>query len=252
MRKLMVAVPTHSYSITVETALTLLNLQTLAHQQGMEVRVTFHSASIISQLRNTIVADFLASDATDLFMLDSDQGLNAHLILHMLNSPFPVAGVLYPRRNFAWSQYSPERPVQGIGDVLLQGYRFVGSVLPDEQGKLVVRDGFVRAEAVGTGALLIRREALDLLRQRYPELHGQGFPVQDETLGRAEHNWGFFNPLVKAQDGRNAGEDIGFCQRWRDCGGELWADVSQDTVHVGRFVFQGNWLAHASALGLIK
>jgi flagellar hook-basal body protein len=55
--------------------------------------------------------------------------------------------------------------------------------------------------------------------------------------------------LVQATDGRNAGEDIGFCQRWLDCGGEIWADFVTGTTHVGRFPFSGSYWEHLQALG---
>ena len=71
------AVPTHSNTITVEAAITTLEFTQLAMQRGAVVQTVFYSASIISHLRNMIVADFLAGDFSHLFMLDADQGLPA-------------------------------------------------------------------------------------------------------------------------------------------------------------------------------
>lgn len=243
------AVPTHSNTITVEAAITALEFTQLAMQRGAVVQTVFYSASIISHLRNMIVADFLAGDFSHLFMLDADQGLPAPLIFKMLDSGYPVVGVLYPRRNFGWQQVDLQKAQRGVPDVLHQGLRFVGEPLLDATGQLTVANGLARARSVGTGALLIRRAALERMCTQYPELRGQGFPDEDENLPRAPHNWGFFNPLVQATDGRNAGEDIGFCQRWLDCGGEIWADFVTGTTHVGRFPFSGSYWEHLQALG---
>ncbi|MEK7346773.1 MAG: hypothetical protein AAB176_13920 [Pseudomonadota bacterium] len=247
--KLYLAVPTHSHTVTVETAITLLELTRVLPQRGMAVQTVFHSASMISHLRNTIVADFLASDATHLFMLDADQGLPPELVLRMLDCGHPLVGALYPRRNFSWAQIDlaqvPQAEAQAQADVLRrQAQRFVGEVLLDAQGQLTVIHGFARARSIGGGAMLIRREVIERLCTHYPELHGTGFPDEDENLPRAAHNWGFFNPLVKHLDGRNAGEDVGFCQRWTDMGGEIWAEVMTDTVHVGRQPVSGNLWTH--------
>lgn len=247
--KLYLAVPTHSHTVTVETAITLLELTRVLPPRGMVVQTVFHSASMISHLRNTIVADFLASDATHLFMLDADQGLPPDLVLRMFDCGHPLVGVLYPRRNLSWGQIDltrmPADEASAQADVLRrQAQRFVGEVLLDEKGQLTVVNGFTRARSIGGGAMLMRREVIERLRVHYPELHGTGFPDEDENLPRAAHNWGFFNPLVKHLDGRNAGEDVGFCQRWTAMGGEIWAEVMTDTVHVGRLPIAGNLWAH--------
>jgi hypothetical protein len=248
MRKIYLAVPTHSHTLTVETALTLLDMVQLAASHHAQVKVVFHSASIISHLRNTVVADFLAGDDTHLLMLDSDQGVNARVIYQMLDFDRPVVGMIYPRRNWAWQQCDLKQ-ARTVSELLAQGLRFVGSPLLDAQGQFHVQGDFARASSLGTGVMLIQRQVFDILRQKFPELHGQGFPEEDENLPRVANNWGFFNPLVKAHDGINAGEDVGFCHRWLACGGELWANVSKDSVHVGRYPFSGNLLTHLQSLG---
>jgi hypothetical protein len=247
--KLYLAIPTHSYSICVETAITLLDVTAKLTQRGSGVHTCFHSASMISHLRNTIVADFLASDCTHLLMIDSDQGIPVDVLMRLIDSEYLLAGVIYPRRNFAWHQYDPSRSVSSIQDVINQGLRFVGNVLPDPDGQLTVLNGFARAQNIGGGVMLIARATLDRLISSYPELHGTGFPDEDENETRAVHNWGFFNPPVKSTDGINAGEDVGFCKLWTDIGGEIWADIVSDTVHVGRYPFRGNYWTHMHSTG---
>ncbi len=242
MTSLYVAIPTHSNTITVETAVSAINLVTLANHQNITQKTVFHSASVISHLRNTIVADFIASGFTHLLMLDADQGIEPELLLRMLRSGHPVMGAIYPRRNYFWDMVDLSRPPADVRELLYRGMRFIGEPLENEQGNVVVANGFIQAKTIGTGVLLLRREAIDKLMASYPELRGQGFPEEDENVQRAANNWGFFNPLVKAADGRNTGEDVGFCKRWTDCGGEIWADVTSLQAHVGRQVFRGNYL----------
>jgi hypothetical protein len=248
MIKIYLAVPTHSHTLTVETALTLLDMVQIAATRQVQVKVVFHSASIISHLRNTIVADFLATDCTHLLMLDADQGVDARVIYRMLDFDRPVVGMIYPRRNWAWHQCDLTQ-ANTPQDMLAQGLRFVGAPLLDEKGQFQVMGDFARASSLGTGLMLIQREVFEMMQRKFPELHGQGFPEEDENLPRVANNWGFFNPLVKALDGVNAGEDVGFCHRWVACGGELWANVNHDSVHVGRYPFTGNLLSHLSSLG---
>lgn len=246
-RQLYLAIPTHSGTIATQTAITLLELQALAGS-ALTIRFAFHSASVISDLRNVIVADFLAGGFDDLFMLDSDQGLSPHMILRMLQAGFPVTGCLYPRRNYFWSNVRSGESTDQLDRVLKQAMRFVGELLPDPDGQIRIVNGFAKARYVGGGAMLIRRRVLEQMMLAFPELAGKGFSNEDENSQRAAFNWGFFNPIHDEASGRNLGEDVSFCERWRSgCNGEIQAEVTVDCEHVGRQVFRGNYLDHLRA-----
>ena len=36
-------------------------------------------------------------------------------------------------------------------------------------------------------------------------------------------------------------EDFSFCQRWRQCGGEVWASATHTIQHIGNHAFEGNF-----------
>ena len=244
MTVIYLAIPTHSNTITVDTAVALLDFQNYLPQIGIQLRTVFHSSSLITHLRNTIVANFLAEEATHLLMLDSDQHIPATLVESMIASNHPVVGVIYPKRSFAKHQI---RPASGPADpdtMFKQAMHFVGEIKPSDTGDIEIVNGFARANHIGAGAMLIKREAILKLIDHYPELHGTGFPAEAEYAHLAPHNWGFFNLLTKQHDTHNAGEDSAFCQRWLRIGGEMWADVVTDTTHVGRYGFKGNYLSY--------
>lgn len=248
VKTLYLAVPTHSGTITTSTAVTLVDLQKFTAGR-LDIQVVFHSASVISDLRNIITADFLASGRDALFMLDSDQGIPAPLIVRMIETGHPFVGCLYPRRNFFWD---PSRAVPaGVSfeQLIHRSMRYVGQLLVDENSQAPVVNGFARASHVGGGAMLIRREVFERMRECLPELAGIGFPNEDENIPRAAHNYGFFNPIHDSATGRHLGEDVSFCERWRvQCGGEIWANVDVTTEHIGRHVFRGNYVAHVQSL----
>jgi hypothetical protein len=50
---------------------------------------------------------------------------------------------------------------------------------------------------------------------------------------------GFFEPYKV--DGRKLSEDYSFCQRWRDIGGQVWADPNIRMAHVGTKTFDGHF-----------
>ena len=248
MNRLYVAVPTHNNSLTVDTAIALIDLEKYLPQTGTVLKTAFHSSSMLSHLRNTIVAHFMADEATHLLMLDSDQHIPPELVERMIKSDLPVVGVIYPRRTFALNQVRQTNTALTPESFMTQAMHFVGDLLPNETGDIQIINGFARAQHIGTGAMLIKREAILLMMQHYPDLHGAGFPAEAEYAHLAPLNWGFFNLLTKQHDTRNTGEDTAFCQRWMRIGGELWADIITNTTHIGRHAFTGNYLAHLKSL----
>ena len=240
----MVIVPTHSGTVTTETAATLVTLSALVASRGGKFSLDFYSGALLSQVRNAMVSDFLHSGADALMMLDADQGLDVTALRRLIDLRKPVVGCLYPRRQHEWSRLSP-RDGLTLSEAQAQLTRFVGELVSarTDEIEIEVVDGYARAVTVGTGALVLRREAIDRLRVRFPELEGQGFDAQMFTGPRFAHNWGFFNTLTAAEAGANLSEDFSFCRRWREgCGGEIWADISSRTEHVGRHVIAGSYL----------
>ncbi|NTU58344.1 MAG: hypothetical protein HGB00_05420 [Chlorobiaceae bacterium] len=244
---LLVAVPTHSRTITISTAITLLELQKQCAQR-INMQVVFHSSSVISDLRNVIVADFLARKADILFMLDADQGMPASMILRMIETGHPLVGCLYPRRNYFWQNAAAMPLSDDINKTLYRAMRFVGNLVLDESGNIAVVNGFAQASHIGGGAMMIHRSVFTTMMTRYPELAGIGFSNEDENRHLSAYNWGFFNPIIDRESGRHLGEDISFCERWRKgCGGVIWANVDESNEHAGNVLFRGNYIDYLNA-----
>jgi hypothetical protein len=242
----MIAVPTHSGAVDSVTVETLLQAQRMMLERGGAIETRFHSGAVISTLRNVIVADFLGSEADLLLMIDADQGISAEGLTRMIDLGEPVVGCLYPRRRFDWTQVDPSANGAQLEQLLYQAMDFVGALEADEEGRAPLRDGFARANHVGTGIFLIRRAALETMIRHYPDLEGCGFYPDEFPPPRFRHNWGFFNPIQEPGTPPLA-EDFSFCSRWRDCGGEIWADVVSPVAHVGRQMFSGNYHDYVKA-----
>ena len=243
---LFAAVPSHSGTIVLEAVHTLVGVLGYVANRGGTFRLYHQTGSTVSLVRNAIAAAFLESRADYLLMLDSDQAIGAQGIARMMELDRPVVGCVYPRRGaFNWSNVDLETATSPE-QIIYQASEYVGQLIADENGKIVLMDGFAPAEFVGTGVMLIHRSAFEMLMSRYPELKGRGFgpgvyPAHDHS-GR----WGFFNPIDDEQ-GVPLGEDISFCRRWRAAGGEIWADVVSPVMHVGRYTHVGNFVDFAAA-----
>jgi hypothetical protein len=238
---LFAAIPSHSGAIDIECARSLVLTTGLALNRGWDFSFHSEGGSTVSLVRNAIAAAFLQSGADLLLMIDSDQGIGPEAIERMVDFNQPVVGCMYPRRGvFNWSDVD----FQGASDVeqiLYQAQEYVGRLIPDEAGQVQYENGFARAEFVGTGVLLVRREAFERLMEHYPDLAKRGFGLGVYPAYEASGRWGFFNPMDN-DEGVPLSEDLSFCRRWRQTGGDIWADITSPVVHVGRNVQQGNYL----------
>jgi hypothetical protein len=242
---LLAAVPSHSGSIVVEGAATLVDVQAMVLKRGGSFRFHHESGATISLVRNAIVAEFLASGADLLLMLDADQAVHPGTIARMIDLQKPFVGCIYPQRRYDWSRANLAT-AKSTEQLVAQSLRYVGWLVADAHGQSTVIDGCAPAEHVGTGILLLRREVFLRLMGDFPELQGRGFGEDAYPQYNGGGRWGFFNPLEN-EEGVPLSEDISFCRRWRQIGGEIWADVMDTTVHVGRHPFAGSLSDQANA-----
>lgn len=247
-RRVRVGVPTHSQTLTTATTELMLRLQGALTARGDVMEYEFYSGAVIADVRNAIVADFLNSGADRLLMLDSDMAAPLAVVLRLIDVDRPVAGCLYPRRQFDWSRVRPLAQGDGrLETALHQAMSFVGMVeIPAGQAAFEVEEGFARAIQVGAGILAIDRAAFQHLMERYPDLASRGFNPGAFPGPRFAQNWGFFNPITPPT-GPDLSEDFSFCQRWRDAGGVVWADVASRISHVGVQVYTGSFLEYLDA-----
>lgn len=241
--RLFAAVPAHSGMIVADAARTLLSAQELALQRGGSFQLFYMAGAVISTLRNGLVAKFLESDADLLLMLDSDQAIGRKALEGMIDLGQPLVGAVYPKRGYNWSRVNLGT-ANDIQQVIYQASEYVGYLEADANGMVTVTNGFARAEHLGTGLMLVRREVFERLMASYPDLEGKGFG--SDLYPDLAHNWGFFNALTH-EDGVPLSEDLSFCKRWRAAGGQIWADVSSPAVHVGMHAFEGNYFDYLKA-----
>jgi hypothetical protein len=152
-------------------------------------------------------------DSTHLLFLDADVGFPPQVVLDMLAFNEPVVGGIYPKKAY---------PID-----------FVGSGL--EAGEY--RQGFIEVEGLGAGCLLIRRDAVEMLIAKFPELIFPYMTLNDLREGGATRTLGFFNTMRVAEG--KVSEDISFCRRFREAGGKVWGSTAYSFTHEGPHPFVG-------------
>jgi hypothetical protein len=49
-----------------------------------------------------------------------------------------------------------------------------------------------------------------------------------------------FETMIEPETGQYLSEDYAFCRRWRDLGGEIWADMEERLTHAGTAFYTGS------------
>lgn len=213
-RKVVLAVPTQTGTVTTLTMRSLVQDMLRAVMQGHEVslmNITGHAD--IYLLRAQIVATFLADQsADDLVMIDSDVAWEPGGLLALLSSDAECVAAPYPKR---------KDPIEFM-------FRSAEGGLVGDAGT-----GLVEVWGMPGGFMRCRRSMLEKMTEAYGDL-----TVADSCVPSGKTVRMFDPYWIETPDGKSAlSEDYAFCQRWRDIGGKVWMDVSIAMAHIGPKAF---------------
>lgn len=179
--------------------------------------LTVANESLITRGRNKMAASFLEMNYEALLFLDADLEFSPADVAALWNLEKPVAGGCYSRK----APGEVPKVWQNGAERLLSSFN----------------EPFT-ADRLATGFLMIRREALETLRDR-------SSIVDYDEQGQC---WEFFNTPIKEgwttrdgvrlwQDRYMLSEDYYFSDLWVKAGGELWTDPKIRLKHWGRMAF---------------
>jgi len=109
--------------------------------------------------------------------------------------------------------------------------------IPTPDNSVEVENGIAKVAYGGTGFLMIRREAMQLIVEAHPELTAKMGDMGDNLAREAVM---VFETMIEPETGQYLSEDYAFCRRWRDLGGEIWADMEARLTHVGHAAYTGS------------
>jgi hypothetical protein len=228
---LYLATPCYGGMVNIYFLRAVLALQGACEARGIGLHVELLSNdNQICRARARLAARFLAHpQATHLFFVDADIGFAPENAFRLLDSGLDVAG------GVDWEKVRAAA-LAAQSDLLAKSVGYVIRFLPTPDHSVIVEDGFAKAAYVGTGFLLIARAALERVCAAHPELTADLSQV-DAGLTRAAM---VFDTMIEAETGQHLSEDYAFCRRWRDLGGEIWADMESRLTHVGHAAYSGS------------
>jgi len=244
---LVVATPCFGGQISVLYAASLFKLQQLVRSySGLSLKVLFKDGdALITRARASLVSQFLEDEAaTHLLFIDADIGFEAEQVLRLLECGADMCAAVYPIKRIDWGKVreaiEAERPNPAAAAL-----KYVFEV--ENPGAVIERSGFVKVRYAGTGFLMIRRDALEKMCARYPQLQYKRDHSTDAAAA-SDKRFALFECMI-AEDGTYLSEDFAFCKRWTDVGGEIWADINSTLDHVGPMTFCGDLSSQFASIG---
>lgn len=212
MRKIYLALPTYTGRPEAETFHCLLQTVQDIQAQGWGVQLKFTVGNgLIHHARDRFVADFLTTDCTDLVMIDDDVVWEDGAVNRLIAHDCDFVGGIYPKK---------ETPI-----------RFPVKRL---EGEELREDGLLRVRMLPGGFMRFTRRCLAEMTAFYSELS-----YKDDAVPGGRNCALFLPELRKLGDDRELwGEDFIFCERWRDMGGEVFADTLLRFKHIGRASYE--------------
>lgn len=211
--------PCYGGMISYNAYLAMLDIGYFWGRCGMKWSVeTLSNESLVTRARNSLVARMMANEgATHLMFIDADIGFKIPDIIRLLSHDVDVVAGLYPKKN-----YPIEYAMNPLHDQV-----------PDDAE-------IVEVTNIGTGFMLIKRSVFETMMEAYPQYHCPKLSDLPEVFERFAYT--FFDTEVV--DGCYLSEDYAFCRRWREIGGQVFADTRIKLTHVGAHTFAGDPREH--------
>lgn len=204
-RSVFIGIPTYDGKLSIKLAYTLAALMPVALKHGITVKLGHVSGcSIITMARNMLVDQFLKSDCTELLFIDADVIAQPEDILRLVaqSGDKDVTAGMYPRR--------------------AKDRKFFLDFYLNDENDLEFEGALMRANRVGTGFMLIRRNVIEAIAAKADKYLGQ------DGNGEVANVFEF-----SMLDGKFVGEDYTFCDKATSMGFKVWVDVEICLPHVG-------------------
>jgi len=237
---LVVGTPAYGGMVSTVYTASVLKLQhTLRLRPDMDLTVLMPSGdALITRTRQDLVAHFLGREnATHLLFVDSDIGFDPGQVLRFLAFGAEVIAGVYPTKKVDWDKVAVQARENRV-DLASSSLSYVMEF--EDPRRIEAKNGFARVKYAGAGFLMIQRNVLEKMIAKYADLKYGRINLENDTLKDSPHRCAMFNSLIDPETGTYLSEDYSFCRRWRDMGGEIWADLESRLTHVGPVSFDGN------------
>ena len=186
---------------------------------------TNENDSLISRVRNVHVSAFLDEYKDCDYFVSIDSDLE---IINAFSTNNIFTKLIEHDKDFVGGLYALKNPSEVK----------CSSVAKDKREHFDLNSGLVEMSWLSSGCWCIKREAIQRMVDNYPELHYDG---DDNMSGKKVY--GLYIPYIYEHEENGIkykkylSEDWAFSSRWKQMGGEIWADTSIVLRHVGQYPY---------------
>ena len=216
-----ICVPAFGGDVNSETTASLMALSKALLANGYDYYYSSRSYPDIGELRDMFAtAWFDCTDAEWMLQIDADMSFGPQLVLDMLAFDKALVGCLYPQKTL------PIRFHVKFSD-----------------GPRRIEQGHLKVDGMGFGVTLVRRDCMQ-------ELLDSGEAWSDVRLSfHSCRDWFAAMGMTRVirafekyrTDTGDLSEDLSFCRRYLNAGGEVWANISHEITHIGQYGFKGKF-----------
>lgn len=175
-----------------------------------------------------------------LLFIDADMGFRPALIEALLAADKPIVGTIAPQRHRDLDTLREMHLTYQnamLAEVCAASYTpDLAALAPEWMLDGDGKTGLIQARQTGAGILLVRRDALEIMAVRCPDL-----TLKAPSAGRPAGFVRFFSPR-RSPEGVLLGEDLSFTTRWvEECHGDLWVAADALITHAGTRIVTGNY-----------
>jgi hypothetical protein len=232
-KNVLVCIPSFDQKIHLQTISSIINTRDTLLQAKIGIGMMWVRDSLVTRARNKLVSSFLEQkEYTHLFFIDADIVFNAQDFIRVLLFDKPLTSAPYPIKH--------EQKIE-------EGDASKGWCLNFPIGKYDLSDnekGFKKVNYAGTGFMCIERIVFETIIKQYPGIEylsdvKANIDGNREVEGKKEY--AFFDCGIQGQGiledkektQRYLSEDYYFCALWKQCKGEIWADLTSTLKHIG-------------------
>jgi hypothetical protein len=232
------AAPCYGGLLNIYFAKSVLVLQEACRERGIGLHIELMGGdALITRARSRLAAQFLAHpEATHIVFIDADIGFRPENVFRLLESGKDMVAAVCPLKHIDWDKARAAAQA-GVADLQAASIGYVVRFLPTPDQSVQVENGFAKVAYGGTGFLMISRGAIQRMTDAHPELTAKMGDMADALAPEAVM---LFETMIEPETGQYLSEDYAFCRRWRDLGGEIWADVEARLTHVGHAAYTGS------------
>jgi hypothetical protein len=206
MRKIMIGTPMYDGRLELEFMMSLFQTMELCALNDIQMTLkTVVGCSLIQKARDELFRLAYEAEVDDLIFIDSDQG--------------------WSQKDFG-NLISPT--VDVIGGAVISKNDLVHYNVKTFDKNYDFYHGLIDARAVGTGFMRISKRAIKMMWDASEEYRD----------GDTVYRHVFETKVVK---GNLLGEDVCFCQKWRDMGEKVYVHPDINIAHIGKKRWSGDF-----------